>query len=108
MWQIHRLTLWELSREIASARKPEKKIWIEAIRHHEDRSLVRIAHFLIELALESRTKRLEDIIDILTGATHLTLSEDYTDSGERNQFMLKIDNEESVFVSPFYEYFFSK
>lgn len=108
MWGIHRLTLWELSRTIASARKPENKIWIEALRSHSDRHIVRIAHFMIELSIMSHTKRLEDIIDTLTGATTLTLSEDYTDTSERNQFTLKIGDEEEVFVSPFYAYYFGE
>ncbi len=79
MWRIHRLTLWELSRSIASSRKSEKKIWIEVLRSHTDRSLMRIAHLFMELSLVSKTRRLEDIIDILTGATCLSLSEDYSD-----------------------------
>ena len=108
MWQIHRLTLWELSRSIASARKSEKKIWIEVLRNHSDTTLVRIAHLFMELSLVSRTRRLEDIIDILTGATYLTLPEDYSDEWVRDQFTLEIGDEKSIFVSPLYEYHFSK
>ena len=108
MWQINRLTLWELSREIASARKSEKKIWIEALRHHSDNYISKIAYFFIEMSLRSQTARLEDIIDILTGSSNLVLSEDYSDSSDRNQFMLRIDTEDIPFVSPLYEYYFGK
>lgn len=107
MWEIHRLTLWELSREIASARKPEKKIWIEALRNHNDRKIVRIAEFFIEMAITSRTKRLEDLIDMMTGAITLRLSEDYTDADDRAQSSLTFLDED-IFISPFYGYFFSE
>lgn len=106
MWGIHRLTLWELSREIASARKPEKKIWIEALRNHSDRKIARIAEFFIEMALTSRTTRLEDLIDMMTGAVNLRLSEDYTDGDDRAQSSLTFLDED-IFASPFYGYFFS-
>ncbi len=108
MWQINRLTLWELSREIASARKGEKKIWIEALRTHADKHISRIAYFLIEMSLRARTDRLEDIIDTLTGSRELELSEDYSDTSDRNQFTLRIDTEDIEFVSPLYEYYFGK
>jgi hypothetical protein len=107
MWQINRLTLWELSREIASARRPDKKVWIEALRSHKDPSIARIAYFLIDMSIRSRTERLEDIIDILTGSRSLDLSEDYSDTSDRNQFTLRIDGVDTSYVSPLYEYYFS-
>jgi hypothetical protein len=66
MWQIHRLTLWELSRDIHKSRKEEKKSWITVLRNHPDRDISRVAIFLIELALLSHDKRLEEIIDLVT------------------------------------------
>ena len=79
MWQIHRLSLWELSRQIFSARKEVNKEWIEVMRTHSDKNLSKIAHFFIELSLLARTKRLEEMIDLVTGAHHISLSEDYSD-----------------------------
>lgn len=108
MWQIHRLTLWELSRQIYGARSPEKKIWIDALRTHSDRDISKIAHFVIELTLQSRHIRLEDLIDLITGANTLDLSEEYANEGAREQFMLRIGDEDTAFQSPLYTYYFSQ
>lgn len=91
MWGIHRLELWEMSRKIASAKKEENKIWIEQLLNNSNSYLAKIAHFFIEISLLANTKRLEDIIDIITGANELILSDDYNDENEnRAQFFLNI------------------
>jgi DNA helicase II / ATP-dependent DNA helicase PcrA len=108
MWQIHRLTLWELSRQIYRAKKEENKEWINILRAHTDKNLSKIAHFFIELSLLSETKRLEEIIDVVTGAHALSLPEDYSDEWSREQVSLDIDGESRAFISPIYEYYFSE
>ncbi len=108
MWQIHRLSLWELSRQIFSARKEVNKEWIEVMRTHSDKNLSKIAHFFIELSLLARTKRLEEMIDLVTGAHHISLSEDYSDEWQREQFTLDIDGESRIYTSPIYGYYFSE
>lgn len=39
--------------------------------------LQKVAHFFMELSLQSHTIRLEDLIDIITGANQLTLPDEY-------------------------------
>lgn len=109
MWNLHRLDIWEISRQIYRSRKEENKSWIEVLKNNPNRNLSKIAHFLIELTILSQTKRLEDIIDIITGANELALSEEYLDEAEdREQFSLIINEEEVKFRSPIFEYYFSE
>lgn len=109
MWGLHRLELWELSRKIFQAKKPENKTWIEVLRKNSNKKLKIIAHFFIDLSLRSEAIRLEDMIDLITGANALRLSEDYTDeSASREQCSLVFDGEAENFTSPLYEYYFSE
>jgi ATP-dependent exoDNAse (exonuclease V) beta subunit len=78
-FQIHRLTLWNLSKSIYHARKETTRSWIENLAHHEDEKLRDIANFFRELSQRSRNERLEDIIDYITGANSLSIPDDYDD-----------------------------
>ncbi len=52
---------------------------------------------------------MEDLIDIITGANTIFISDDYNeDESNREQFSLFIDDEEQNFTSPLYEYYFSE
>lgn len=108
MWEIPRLTLWNIARSIYHARKQEKKDWLSELQNHQNISLSRIAHFFIELSLLSHTTRLEDMIDLITGANECTLPSDYDDEPEVNSLQMKIGTEDIHFRSPFYTYFFEK
>lgn len=108
LWQIHRLTLWELSRDISRARREDKRSWIEVLRNNSDKNISRIAHFFIELSLLAETKRLEEIIDLVTGANALSLPDDYSDVGAREQVVLDIDGESRTYTSPIYDYYFGE
>ncbi len=107
MWQINRLTLWEISQKIYKAKKEENKNWIEVLRHHSDKYISKIAHFFIEITLISSHTRLEKIIDFLTGVNQLQISDDYEDNEkERQQSTLFLEEINENFTSPLYEYFF--
>ncbi|MBS9783906.1 ATP-dependent helicase [Candidatus Gracilibacteria bacterium] len=109
MWQINRLTLWEISQKIYKAKKEENKNWIEVLRHHSDKYISKIAHFFIEITLISSHTRLEKIIDFLTGVNQLQISDDYEDNEkERQQSTLFLEEINENFTSPLYEYFFGQ
>lgn len=107
MWKIHRLVLWNIARDIHHARKEEKKNWIEVLAGHPDTRIRRIAHFFMELSLTLETKRLEDIIDVLSGANALVIPSDYDEDPEIQQIQIPLHGERETFTSPLYTYFFS-
>ena len=107
-WQIPRLTLWNISRDITNARKRENREWLTQLQNHPDTSLSRIAHFFIELFLRANTTRLEDMIDLITGANECILPSDYDDEPHVNSFQMRIGTEEIHFRSPIYDHFFGK
>lgn len=109
MWNLHRLDIWEFSRKMKDAKKSENKNWIENLARHENKNIAKIAHFFIELSLLAKNSRLEKIIDILTGAERIILSDDYSDEAEnRDQFAICFDGENIEFPNVFYEYYFSE
>jgi DNA helicase II / ATP-dependent DNA helicase PcrA len=108
-FQIDRLTLWNISKTIYHARRDTTRSWIETLAHHEEKNLRNTANWLRELSMRSHTERLEDIIDMITGANSLSLPDDYDEDGKSNP--LQIDMfawERSDFVSPLYHHFFGQ
>ena len=105
-FQIDRLILWNISKTIYHARRDTTRSWIETLSHHEERNLKNLANFFRELSLRAHTERLEDIIDMITGANSLSIPDDY-DDGVSNP--LQIDmfwwvREE--YISPLFSYYF--
>jgi DNA helicase II / ATP-dependent DNA helicase PcrA len=108
-FQIDRLTLWNISKTIYHARRDTTRSWIETLAHHEEKNLRNTANWLRELSTRSHTERLEDIIDMITGANSLSLPDDYDEDGKSNP--LQIDMfawERSDFISPLYHHFFGQ
>jgi DNA helicase II / ATP-dependent DNA helicase PcrA len=105
-FDINRLTLWNISKDIYHARKDTTRSWIESLSSHEDSKLKNLWNFLKELALRSLTERLEDIIDYITGANILSLPDDYDDDEVKNPLQIEIFGEYRDYTSPLYSYFF--
>ncbi|MBP9812649.1 PD-(D/E)XK nuclease family protein, partial [Candidatus Gracilibacteria bacterium] len=71
-----------------------------------DEKMRDVANFLKELSQRSRTERLEDIIDLITGANALSLPDDYDDEGKRNPLQIDLfSTGRKEYTSPFYNYF---
>ena len=108
-WQIPRLEVWKISRDIYNARKDENKSWLYQLSNSEVSEIRDMANFLKELSNKSEYIRLEDLIDFITGANHLSLPEDHNDDGLIDQ--LQIDMlwwEKKNYTSPLYSYFFDQ
>ena len=65
-WDIPRLELWKVSRDIYHARRDERKDWIEQLCQSDIPEMRDLGYFIKELALRSEIERLEDIIDYIT------------------------------------------
>jgi hypothetical protein len=76
-FNINRLVLWNLSKNIYHSRKDTTKSWIETLSNHEDPYIKNTANFLKELSQRSRIERLENIIDYITGANGISIPDDY-------------------------------
>lgn len=87
---IDRLTLWNLSKTIYHARKETTRSWIENLARHGEERLRDTANFFRELTQRSRTERLEDIIDLITGAHGLSLPDDYDEDGKTDPLQIDI------------------
>ena len=107
-FNINRLTLWNISKDIYHARKDTTRSWIETLSSHQDNHLKNLGNFLKELVLRSLTERLEDIIDYITGANMLSLPDDYDDDGIKNPLQIEIFGESREYNSPLYSYFFGQ
>ncbi len=108
-FKIDRLTLWNISKTIYHARKETTRSWIETLAHHTEQRLRDTANFLRELSLRSHTERLEDIIDMITGANALSLPDDYDEDGKTNPLQIDMFSwEKWAFISPLYFYFFGQ
>jgi DNA helicase-2/ATP-dependent DNA helicase PcrA len=108
-FHIDRLTLWDISKSIYHARKDTTRSWIENLAHHNEGNLRNTANFLKELSLRSHTDRLEDIIDMITGANAISLPDDYDEDGSTNPLQIDIFGGEKItFVSPLYSHFFGQ
>jgi DNA helicase II / ATP-dependent DNA helicase PcrA len=108
-FSVHRLTLWNLSKNIYHSRKETTKSWIENLAHHEDEKLRDLANFFRELSQRARTERLEDIIDYITWANTLSLPDDYDDDGKSNPLQIDLfTGWRKEYTSPYYNYFFGQ
>lgn len=88
-WEIPRLELWKVSRDIYHARKDETKSWIYQLSQSEIPEIRDVVNFLKELSNMSSYTRLEDLIDSITGANSLSLPGDHNEDG--NTIQLQID-----------------
>ncbi len=107
-FDIDRLALWEVSKAVYHSRKETTRSWIETLALHEDARLRNIANFFRELSLRAYTERLEDLIDYITGANHLSLPDDYDEKWNTNPIQIDIFGEKTDFVSPLYSYYFGQ
>ena len=89
-WNIPRLTLWQLSRDIYHSRKAENKSWIEQLSSHETLEIRDLGYFLKELSNMSHTIRLEDLIDAITGAASLVLPNEHDDYSRANPMQISM------------------
>ncbi len=108
-WNIPRLTLWNISRDIYHGRLSEKKSWIEQLSNHEIPEIRDLGYFLKELSNMSECTRLEDLIDAITGASSLALSDEYDEDIKANPIQISmLWGGKRVFTSPLYTYFFGQ
>ncbi len=108
-WNIPRIEIWKLSRDIYNARKEENKSWIHQLSESEVSEIRDMANFLKELSNKSEYIRLEDLIDFITGANGFFFPEDHNEDGLIDQ--LQIDMlwwEKKKYTSPLYSYFFEQ
>ncbi|MBP9779384.1 ATP-dependent helicase [Candidatus Gracilibacteria bacterium] len=106
-WNIPRLTLWNISRDIYHARRDDKKSWIEQFSRHEIPEIRDLGNFLKELSNMSEYARLEDVIDAITGASSLALGDEYDEENQANPLQISLlGSEKKPFTSPIYSYFF--
>jgi DNA helicase-2/ATP-dependent DNA helicase PcrA len=108
-WNIPRLTLWKTSRDIYNARKEENKSWIEKISNSEVPELRDIGNFMREIAILSHNTRLEDLIDMITGANTLSLPDEYNEDGISSTLQIDMfSGGKKNYTSPLYSYFFEQ
>jgi DNA helicase-2/ATP-dependent DNA helicase PcrA len=108
-WQIPRLKLWEISRDVYHARKEENKSWIERLRHSETPEIRDIGFFFSELVLHAKTYRLEDIIDMITGANNLSLPDEYNEDNTTSPLQIDMfGGGKKIYQSPLYSHFFGQ
>jgi hypothetical protein len=89
-WNIPRLTLWQLSRDIYHSRRAENKSWIEQLSSHETPEIRDLGYFLKELSNMSETARLEDLIDAITGAASLVLPDEHDEDSRANPMQISM------------------
>jgi hypothetical protein len=89
-WDIPRLTLWQISRDIYHSRKAENKSWIEQLSSHETPEIRDLGYFLKELSNMSHTIRLEDLIDAITGASSLILPDEHDEDIKSNPIQISM------------------
>ncbi|MBC7503879.1 ATP-dependent helicase [Candidatus Gracilibacteria bacterium] len=108
-WNIPRLMLWQISRDIYHGRKTENKSWIEQLSHHETPEIRDLGYFLKELSNMSKYTRLEDLIDAITGASSLKLPDEYNEDSKSNPIQISmLGGEKKDFTSPLYTHFFGQ
>lgn len=107
-WNINRLTLWNISKDIYHARRDITRSWIESLSSHEDTELSSLWKFLKEVSMRSTSERLENIIDYITGANALSLPDDYDDVWKSNPLQIEMFGESREYTSPLYTYFFGQ
>lgn len=90
VWNIPRLDIWHISRDIYNARKDENKSWIKQFASSDVSEIRDVGNFLKELSLRSEYTRLEDLIDFITGANSLSLPEDHNEDGITDQLQIDI------------------
>ncbi len=108
-WNLPRLELWKISRDIYHARKAENKSWIEQISSSTVPEIRDVGFFLKELSNLSEYARLEDLVDLITGANSLELEDSEEIEVDRSQ--LQIDTlwgGRKNYISPIYSYFFDE
>ena len=108
-WNIPRLTLWQISRDIYHARREERKRWIEQLSAHEIPEIRDFGCFLKELSNMSEYTRLEDLTDAITGSSSLILPDEYDEDARANPLQISLlSGERKSYTSPIYTYFFGQ
>jgi hypothetical protein len=74
-WQIPRLELWRLSRDIHHARREDRRSWIDQMSQSSISEIRDVANFLRELHNQSHNSRLEDLIDMITGSSNISVDD---------------------------------
>ena len=87
-WNLPRLELWKISRDIYHARKAENKSWIEQISSSTVPEIRDVGFFLKELSNLSEYARLEDLVDLITGANSLELEDSEEIEVDRSQLQI--------------------
>jgi hypothetical protein len=108
-WEIPRLTLWQISRDIYHGRKIETKSWIEQLASHTTPEIRDFGCFLKELSNMSEYTRLEDLTDTITGASSLLLPDEYDEDAKANPLQISMmSGEQKTYISPLYTHFFGQ
>ncbi len=82
--------LWQISRDIYHGRKSENKSWIEQLSSHETPEIRDLGYFLKEISNMSHTVRLEDLIDVITGASSLVLPDESDEDAKANPIQISM------------------
>ncbi len=108
-WEIPRLALWQLSRDIYHARRDDRKSWIEQVSLHVTPEIRDFWFFLKELSNMSEYSRLEDLIDTITGASSLVLPSEHEEDARANPLQISMQTwERKNYTSPLYTHFFGQ
>ncbi|MEI6042562.1 MAG: ATP-dependent DNA helicase [bacterium] len=108
-WQLSRKTIWEISKVAYETRKK----WLEIMLEWEDKKVVDIAHFLIDVANISLYEPLEKVLDIIIGAHVVLVSESEEDNEDIEDNIDEINSINAAPIkteikSPFKDYYFNK
>jgi DNA helicase-2/ATP-dependent DNA helicase PcrA len=100
-WGLKRITIWQ----IAEYAKNKHVSWLEAMQQSEDKHVVQLAHFFIELGVLAQTTPLEIILDTLIGSKDATLP---PEDDKDDFFLPSVLTLETTFTSPYKQYYFGE
>jgi ATP-dependent DNA helicase UvrD/PcrA len=101
-WGLNRKTIWDISKT-AHRSGDQNKTWLEVMQTHENDKVRSISDFFIDLAATSSHESLENVLDIVIGA-----SSDQVPETEEDDEQITPDNGKNRFLSPFKEFYFRK
>ncbi|MDQ5962739.1 MAG: ATP-dependent helicase UvrD/PcrA [Patescibacteria group bacterium] len=101
-WGLDRVSVWGIAEEA----RAKNMSWLSAMKDSQDKRIVSIASFLIELGVLAQTVPLEIILDTLIGARDMPqVTDDEHDDMYEGKEHLALT---SGFVSPYKEFYFGQ
>lgn len=100
-WNLERIDIWQIAETVWNDRETS---WLTAMKNSSNKSIVEIAHFLIELKVEVKSTPLEYLIDKIIGTTeYLWADEDDMPDEEKPAKVEK----KLGYTSPYKKYYFN-